>query len=126
MISVFPTIAAAGIVLGGVIDYGTGAVYNLQPNPVVANLRCPSNGANTTLPTVTPAATVIPISDTLPPPALPSSTSVSPQNLPRATADNEASAVDTQLRNLDREFRAGKISLDEYRKIKKVLKGDGQ
>lgn len=40
MASVFPTIAAAGVVLGGVIDYGTGAVYNLQPNPVVVQLRC--------------------------------------------------------------------------------------
>jgi len=43
MISVFPTIAAAGVLLGGVIDYGTGAVYNLQPNPVVVLLRCPSS-----------------------------------------------------------------------------------
>jgi hypothetical protein len=41
--------------------------------------------------------------------------------LPQATADNETSAVDTQLRNLDREFRAGRIGVDEYRKLKKVL-----
>lgn len=40
MVSVFPTLAGAGVILGGVIDYGTGAVYNLQPNPVVVQLRC--------------------------------------------------------------------------------------
>lgn len=40
MASVFPVLAGAGVVLGGLIDYGTGAVYNLQPNPVVAALKC--------------------------------------------------------------------------------------
>lgn len=28
-----PSLAGAGAVLGGLIDYGTGAVYDLQPNP---------------------------------------------------------------------------------------------
>lgn len=32
-LSVFPTLAGAGVILGGVIDYGTGAVYSLVPNP---------------------------------------------------------------------------------------------
>lgn len=32
-ITVSPTVAGAGILLGGIIDYGTGAVYNLTPNP---------------------------------------------------------------------------------------------
>jgi hypothetical protein len=41
-VSVFPTLAGAGVILGGVIDYGTGAVYNLQPNPVIAGLHCHS------------------------------------------------------------------------------------
>jgi hypothetical protein len=40
MASVFPVLAGAGVILGGLIDYGTGAVYNLQPNPVVAALKC--------------------------------------------------------------------------------------
>jgi len=39
-VSVFPTLAGAGVILGGLIDYGTGAVYSLQPNPVIASLRC--------------------------------------------------------------------------------------
>lgn len=38
--SVFPTLATGGILLGGIIDYGTGAVYDLQPNPVMVQLRC--------------------------------------------------------------------------------------
>ncbi len=32
-LTVCPTLAGAGVILGGVIDYGTGAVYSLQPNP---------------------------------------------------------------------------------------------
>lgn len=40
MVSVFPTIAGAGILLGGFIDYGTGAVYDLTPNPAIASLIC--------------------------------------------------------------------------------------
>lgn len=27
-----PTLAGAGVIFGGFIDYGTGAVYDLQPN----------------------------------------------------------------------------------------------
>jgi hypothetical protein len=39
VISVFPTIAGAGIILGGIIDYGTGAVYSLTPNPAHVILK---------------------------------------------------------------------------------------
>lgn len=63
-ISVFPTLAAAGVVLRGVIDYGTGAVYNLQPNPVVANLRCGVAPVSTSA-TIVPA--VVTTQDTPPP-----------------------------------------------------------
>ena len=35
-----PTLAGAGAVLGGIIDYGTGAVYDLQPNPLFITLAC--------------------------------------------------------------------------------------
>ena len=38
-VSVFPTLAGAGVILGGVIDYGTGAVYSLTPNPAHAMLK---------------------------------------------------------------------------------------
>lgn len=37
--SVYPTLAGAGVLLGGVIDYGTGAVYSLTPNPCCALLN---------------------------------------------------------------------------------------
>jgi hypothetical protein len=40
MVSVYPSLAGAGVILGGIIDYGDGAVYNLVPNPVVASLHC--------------------------------------------------------------------------------------
>ena len=35
-----PTLAGAGVMLGGFIDYGTGAVYDLQPNPLTISLVC--------------------------------------------------------------------------------------
>ena len=28
------------MILGGLIDYGTGAVYDLQPNPMTVTLAC--------------------------------------------------------------------------------------
>lgn len=38
-LTVCPTLAGAGVILGGVIDYGTGAVYNLTPNPAHVILK---------------------------------------------------------------------------------------
>jgi hypothetical protein len=35
-----PTLAGAGAILGGMVDYGTGAVYDLQPNPLFVKLTC--------------------------------------------------------------------------------------
>jgi hypothetical protein len=53
-LSVFPTLAGSGVILGGVIDYGTGAVYSLAPNPahvmlkpkVASALQSSSSGPN--------------------------------------------------------------------------------
>lgn len=33
-----PSLGGAGVMLGGLVDYGTGAVYDLQPNPLYVNL----------------------------------------------------------------------------------------
>jgi len=38
-ITVTPVIDSSGFLLGGLIDYGTGAVYHLQPNPVYVILK---------------------------------------------------------------------------------------
>lgn len=35
-----PALAGGGVLLGGLIDYGTGAVYDLQPNPLTITLAC--------------------------------------------------------------------------------------
>jgi len=35
-----PVLSGAGAILGGLIDYGTGAVYDLQPNPLTITLDC--------------------------------------------------------------------------------------
>lgn len=40
LVTVTPTLAGSGVLLGGMIDYGTGAVYNLTPNPVHVMLKC--------------------------------------------------------------------------------------
>lgn len=38
--SMIPTLGGAGVILGGLIDYGTGAVYDLQPNPLTVTMAC--------------------------------------------------------------------------------------
>lgn len=37
-VSMVPNLAGAGVIFGGIIDYGTGAVYDLQPNPLHVTL----------------------------------------------------------------------------------------
>lgn len=39
-LSVYPTLAGSGVILGGLVDYGDGAVYNLTPNPANVMLDC--------------------------------------------------------------------------------------
>ncbi|MBU0744754.1 MAG: PEGA domain-containing protein [Gammaproteobacteria bacterium] len=36
--SLVPTLSGSGVLLGGIVDYGTGAVYDLQPNPLHVHL----------------------------------------------------------------------------------------
>lgn len=38
--TMIPTLSGGGVILGGLIDYGTGAVYDLQPNPLTVTLAC--------------------------------------------------------------------------------------
>jgi hypothetical protein len=40
------------------------------------------------------------------------------------SSPNDTSAADAQLRNAEQEFRAGRMSLEEFREIKKVLRGE--
>jgi uncharacterized protein YceK len=42
--SMIPTLGGAGVVLGSLVDYGTGAVYDLQPNPLTVTLACCDSG----------------------------------------------------------------------------------
>ena len=36
--TMIPTLGGSGVILGGLVDYGTGAVYDLQPNPLTVTL----------------------------------------------------------------------------------------
>ncbi len=40
LVSIFPTISGGGMLWGGVFGEMSGADYDLQPNPAVANLDC--------------------------------------------------------------------------------------
>jgi hypothetical protein len=42
--TMIPTLAGGGVILGGLIDYGTGAVYDLQSNPLTVTLSCKDSG----------------------------------------------------------------------------------
>lgn len=59
-LTVCPTLAGAGVILGGLIDYGTGAVYSLQPNPAHVILNSINAGGGQTeapsMPSTQPAA----------------------------------------------------------------------
>ena len=45
-VTMVPTLAGGGVILGGLIDYGTGAVYDLQPNPLVLSLACEAGSSS--------------------------------------------------------------------------------
>jgi Peptidase family M48 len=64
-----------------------------------------------------PVQTFVPVSYVVP-------NAITPTAANRPTMYNDAPAADTQLRNLDWEFRAGRIGIDEYRQMKKVLTGE--
>jgi len=38
--TMMPVLAGGGVLMGSLIDYGTGAVYDLQPNPLTITLVC--------------------------------------------------------------------------------------
>lgn len=38
--TMIPQLSGGGVILGGLIDYGTGAVYDLEPNPMTVTLVC--------------------------------------------------------------------------------------
>lgn len=38
--TMMPALSGAGVMLGSFIDFGTGAVYDLQPNPLTVSLVC--------------------------------------------------------------------------------------
>jgi hypothetical protein len=60
MVSIFPTISGGGMLWGGVFGEMSGADYDLQPNPTVANLDCVETPVALATPPVaiTPAAAV--------------------------------------------------------------------
>jgi hypothetical protein len=57
--SMVPTLAGGGILLGGLVDYGTGAVYDLQPNPLTVTLSCQEQPIYSSPPTFAPAVPAI-------------------------------------------------------------------
>jgi hypothetical protein len=47
--TMIPTLSGGGVILGGLIDYGTGAVYDLQPNPLTLTLACQTGASQAAL-----------------------------------------------------------------------------
>ena len=69
-----PTLSGAGVVLGGLVDYGTGAVYDLQPNPLTVTLACNASGATAAAAqpaAATPAPATVAAAPAQPAPAAP-------------------------------------------------------
>jgi hypothetical protein len=66
---------------------------------------------------LTPIPVILPVAESLP-------ASTAAPHGPQWTSQNDMPAADTQLRNAEREFRAGRMSLEEFREIKKTLRGE--
>jgi len=107
-----------GGLIGGVVDFASGGARKLSQESVHVTLAplsahdVPLTATSAVVPAVIPVVEPLPVS-----PNTPTSVTV-------PVMYNNAPAVDAQLRNLDREFRAGRIGIDEYRQMKKVLQGE--
>jgi hypothetical protein len=102
--------------MGGIGDVAAGGARKLSQKSVHVTL-VPLAAHD--IPTPSPPLTIAPleaVSDPLP-------TAPSPNKDIYAPMYNTVSTIDTQLRNAEREFRAGRMSLEEFREIKRVLQG---
>jgi hypothetical protein len=103
--------------MGGVVDVAAGGVRKLSQKSVHVTM-VPLTAHD--IPTPSAPLTIAPLEAVFDPPP----TAPSPNKDIYAPMYNTVSAIDTQLRNAEREFRAGRISLEEFRSIKKVLRGE--
>jgi hypothetical protein len=117
-----------GGLVGGMVDFASGGARKLSQDAVHVTLAPLAAGqpAAIAAPTVAPAVYT--------PPPLPPSPIIQPvqaqpayapmQPMQPSGGDNIFSRAEMQLRNAEREFRAGRMSLEEFRQIKKVLQGE--
>jgi len=103
--------------MGGVVDVAAGGARQLSQTSVHITMVPLSTHD---IPTPSAPLTIAPLKAVSDPPP----TAPSPNKDIYAPMYNTVSAIDTQLRNAEREFRAGRISLEEFRSIKKVLQGE--
>ncbi len=103
-----------GGLIGGMVDFASGAARTLSQDsvhvalqPLVAHEVTPAVYETTPTPAV--------YHETPPPAATPAVA------IPSSTANQAAPPADVQLRKAETEFRAGRMSLEEFRQIKKVL-----
>jgi hypothetical protein len=101
-----------GGLIGTAVDFASGGTRKLSQDSVHVTLAplsahdMPVAATPALMPAVAPVAAPVPtVERTVTEPAM----------------YNDTPAADTQLRNAEREFRAGKMSLEEFREIKKVL-----
>jgi hypothetical protein len=106
-----------GGLIGTAVDFASGGARRLSQDSVHVSLApltdsdIPSAAASPA--TIVPA--VSPVAEPTPP-------TVKQANIPAMY--NATSSADAQLRNAEREFRAGRMSLQEFREIKKTLQDE--
>jgi hypothetical protein len=107
-----------GGLIGTAVDFASGGARKLSQESVhVTMVPVSAYDVPTASPAIVPATLIIPVGESLP-------ASTTPSHGPQGTTENNTSAADAQLRNAEREFRAGRMSLEEFRSIKKVLQGE--
>jgi hypothetical protein len=103
------------ILIGTAVDFASGGARKLSQESVHVSLvplsahDVPVAATPAVVPAVLPVAAPVPVVE---------------RTVSEPAMYNAAPTADTQLRNLDREFRAGRIGIDEYRQMKKVLTGE--
>lgn len=99
-----------GGLIGGMVDFATGAARTLSQDSVHVTLQ----------PVAVQGVAPVVYSAPSPPASVPA-VSVPAVATPTNLGNQGAPPADVQLRNAEREFRAGRMGLEEFRQIKKVL-----
>ena len=108
-----PTLGGEGVLLGGLVDYGTGAVYDLQPNPMTVTLMCAGVSAVPSPSADAPAQKATPPASPQATPSVPTSNDPRRQEIEEAQIETVRGLYCTGLKGEQAEECVEKVALAE-------------